>query len=161
MKRLSLLIALMTLPLLASAAKKDSNILFDEGDWSAYKGEKSISLITSAGGLGFLSVCTDTTNGCVWAILTQPDFCVVGSKLPVLVYGQAGGHSAELTCRSNDDSGSLLVFNNFQTISSIVGTSNSVQVAVPVVDRIDVVEFNTKGYQLAAVKLQRVLTSSK
>jgi len=136
--------------------------LFDEGDWTAYKGDRSVSIITSVRDVGFLTVCPHPGSGdCKWALVVQPDFCIVGGKIPVLVYGQAGGIAAELSCSSNDDDGTILVFSQFDAVTAAVAGSKTIQIAVPVSDRIEVIEFNVKGYASAVIKLARVMDGGK
>lgn len=154
------LLALLAAALPAHAGKGKS--LFDEGDWTAYKGDKTVSIITSVGEVGLLTVCPDDPSGnCSWALVVQPDFCVVGRKIPVLLYGHSGGVSAVLTCTRNDDDGSILLFSDFEVVTALVAESQAIQIAVPVPKKIEVIEFNVKGYTNAVVKLARIMDGGK
>lgn len=156
-----LMCGLMLTAALSTQAAAKGKTLFDEGDWSAYRGDNTVSLITSTGDVGLLTACRNDADTCNWAMVVQPDFCVEGTQFPALFYGHAGGLATVLTCHANDEDGTILVFNQFEAITSAVANSKTVQVAVPVADRIDVIEFNVKGYQLAVVKLDRLMKATK
>lgn len=151
-------IALAVLLVTSAGAHGKDKILFDEGDWSAYRGDKTISLITnSKDGVGLLAGCRVDSDSCSWMIVALPDVCQPGSTFPALVNGEPGGFATELTCNSNDNDASTFIIKDFDTVASIVKGSKTIQIAVPVEGRIDVVEFPTSGYAKAAVKFDRVL----
>lgn len=151
-------IAFTALLTVSSVAQGKDKIIFDEGDWSAYRGDKTISLITnSKDGIGLLAGCQVGSDSCSWMIIALPDICQPGSAFPALVNGEPGGFATELTCNSNDKEASTFVIKDFDTVTSIVRGSSSIQIAVPVEGRIDVIEFPTAGYTKAAVKFDRVL----
>lgn len=158
MMKIALALGLLAIPLLGFASKDEDNILFNEGDWSAYRGDRTISLITNSKEMiGLLAGCRDESDECSWMIVAIPDICQPGSKFPALVHGATGGFATQLTCNSNDSEASTFVIDDFNTVTDIVKASDFIQIAVPVEGRIDVIEFPTKGYVKAAVKFDRVL----
>lgn len=154
---------LVALPVCAAAESGDP--IFNEGDWSAYKGDTNLTILTTDKGehSGFGMVCGIESEKCSWSVLGGPGLCKVGDKTPILFAGTGiGGISSEMTCSMSDDEASIFEIRDFDEITAIVSGSDRVQIATPTEsDGIVVVEYPTRGYVRAATKLQRIHPSKK
>ncbi|HDS1550707.1 TPA: hypothetical protein QEK98_002962 [Stenotrophomonas maltophilia] len=156
MKRL-LIGALAMIPLCATAGPDDP--IFTEGDWSAYKGDKNLTILTTdkKEGSGLGMVCGIESEKCSWSVLAAPGLCKVGDKTPILFTGAGiGGIASEMACAMSDDEATMFEIREFDEITAIVSGSDHVQIATPTEsDGIVIVEYPTRGYVRAATKLQR------
>jgi hypothetical protein len=146
----------------APAFAQDDVPAFKDGDWSGYITKTHVALVAvNEVGTQFGLVCDIKTDECAWGLMAQPDLCVVGTKVPVLLSGSQGGIASELACDSNDSEAAVLVFQGFDEITGLVSGSENTELAVPGDGRIVVTSFPTSGYMKALAKLQRLHPAQK
>ncbi len=143
-----------------SAIAQSDEPIFSDGDWLAYKGSSNLSLITAnkEETTGFGLICGISTEKCSWSVLGAPGLCKLGDKVPVLISGTGGvgGIATEMTCSLSDEEGTGFELRDFDAITGLVSASDQIQLATPTDSGIVTVEYPTKGYLRATVKLQRV-----
>lgn len=158
MKRV--LFAVLGVAVASAAFAQSDDPLFSEGDWSAYKGSSNLSLLTAnkEETTGFGMVCGISSEKCSWSVIGAAGLCKVGEKVPVLVAGTGGvgGIASEMGCSVSDEDGTVFELRDFDAITGLVSASDHIQLATPTDAGIVTVEYPTKGYLRATVKLQRL-----